>query len=156
MLEDPQTVDLISWSSSGDLFSVSNPTAFSKTILPQYFKHNNWQSFVRQLNSKCIFFRCFYIFFFIFVIIIPFLFTILFPSSFFFSLFFLFSFSFSLYIYIYIYHKYLEYKKYYKDKEEKQKGRNNLSKNDLQWFNSFFSIYIFFFFKKKKKKNFKD
>ncbi|KAI8064331.1 HSF-type DNA-binding-domain-containing protein [Gilbertella persicaria] len=50
MLEDPETSDLISWSSHGDLFSVSNPTAFSKTVLPQYFKHNNWQSFVRQLN----------------------------------------------------------------------------------------------------------
>jgi hypothetical protein len=50
MLEDPETSELISWSSHGDLFSVSNPTAFSKTILPQYFKHNNWQSFVRQLN----------------------------------------------------------------------------------------------------------
>lgn len=52
MLEDPDTSDLISWSSHGDLFSVSNPTSFSKTVLPQYFKHNNWQSFVRQLNSK--------------------------------------------------------------------------------------------------------
>lgn len=52
MLEDPQTSDLISWSSHGDLFSVSNPTLFSKCVLPQYFKHNNWQSFVRQLNSK--------------------------------------------------------------------------------------------------------
>ncbi|GAN00823.1 winged helix DNA-binding domain-containing protein [Mucor ambiguus] len=41
---------LISWSDRGDLFSVSNPTAFSKSVLPQYFKHNNWQSFVRQLN----------------------------------------------------------------------------------------------------------
>ncbi|KAG1137475.1 hypothetical protein G6F38_011287 [Rhizopus arrhizus] len=50
MLEDPQTSDLISWSSHGDLFSVSNPTLFSKCVLPQYFKHNNWQSFVRQLN----------------------------------------------------------------------------------------------------------
>ncbi|KAI7891827.1 HSF-type DNA-binding-domain-containing protein [Mucor mucedo] len=50
MLEDPDTSELISWSSHGDLFSVSNPTSFSKTVLPQYFKHNNWQSFVRQLN----------------------------------------------------------------------------------------------------------
>ncbi|KAI9278027.1 HSF-type DNA-binding-domain-containing protein [Sporodiniella umbellata] len=50
MLEDPQTSKLISWSTQGDLFSVSNPTLFSKSVLPQYFKHNNWQSFVRQLN----------------------------------------------------------------------------------------------------------
>ncbi|CAO3665635.1 unnamed protein product [Umbelopsis ramanniana] len=50
MLEDHEMQDLISWSPSGDLFSVSNPTQFSKVVLPQYFKHNNWQSFVRQLN----------------------------------------------------------------------------------------------------------
>ncbi|KAG2176681.1 hypothetical protein INT44_007345 [Umbelopsis vinacea] len=50
MLEDHEMQDLISWSQSGDLFSVSNPTQFSKVVLPQYFKHNNWQSFVRQLN----------------------------------------------------------------------------------------------------------
>ncbi|KAI8385658.1 HSF-type DNA-binding-domain-containing protein [Blakeslea trispora] len=50
MLQDPESSNLISWSSVGDLFSVSNPTTFSKTVLPQYFKHNNWQSFVRQLN----------------------------------------------------------------------------------------------------------
>jgi hypothetical protein len=56
MLEDASIPNLISWSDGGDLFSVSNPTAFSKSVLPQYFKHNNWQSFVRQLNSKTIFF----------------------------------------------------------------------------------------------------
>ncbi|CDS12879.1 hypothetical protein LRAMOSA05063 [Lichtheimia ramosa] len=50
MLEDPSIHHLISWSENGELFSVSNPTAFSKIVLPQYFKHNNWQSFVRQLN----------------------------------------------------------------------------------------------------------
>ncbi|KAI8047849.1 HSF-type DNA-binding-domain-containing protein [Gilbertella persicaria] len=50
MLEDTSIQNLISWSERGDLFSVSNPTAFSKSVLPQYFKHNNWQSFVRQLN----------------------------------------------------------------------------------------------------------
>lgn len=58
MLEDMSIHNLISWSDGGDLFSVSNPTAFSKTVLPQYFKHNNWQSFVRQLNSKAIFSVC--------------------------------------------------------------------------------------------------
>ncbi|GAA5800015.1 hypothetical protein HPULCUR_005436 [Helicostylum pulchrum] len=50
MLEDTSIQSLISWSERGDLFSVANPTSFSKTVLPQYFKHNNWQSFVRQLN----------------------------------------------------------------------------------------------------------
>ncbi|KAI9265126.1 HSF-type DNA-binding-domain-containing protein [Phascolomyces articulosus] len=50
MLEDASIKHLISWSQNGDLFSVTNPTSFSRTVLPQYFKHNNWQSFVRQLN----------------------------------------------------------------------------------------------------------
>ncbi|CAJ0907251.1 11590_t:CDS:10 [Entrophospora sp. SA101] len=50
MVEDPSIQHLISWAPSGDVFSVSNPTEFSKLVLPQYFKHNNWQSFVRQLN----------------------------------------------------------------------------------------------------------
>ncbi|CAG8603736.1 13728_t:CDS:2 [Funneliformis mosseae] len=50
MVEDQSIQHLISWAPSGDVFSVSNPTEFSKSVLPQYFKHNNWQSFVRQLN----------------------------------------------------------------------------------------------------------
>ncbi|GES90424.1 winged helix DNA-binding domain-containing protein [Rhizophagus clarus] len=50
MVEDQSIQNLISWAPSGDVFSVSNPTEFSKSVLPQYFKHNNWQSFVRQLN----------------------------------------------------------------------------------------------------------
>ena len=52
MVEDPEIQDLITWSDTGDVFRVFNPTAFSKNVLPRYFKHNNWQSFVRQLNSK--------------------------------------------------------------------------------------------------------
>ncbi|CAG8516464.1 155_t:CDS:2 [Ambispora gerdemannii] len=55
MVEDQSIQHLISWAPSGDVFSVSNPTEFSKTVLPQYFKHNNWQSFVRQLNINDMF-----------------------------------------------------------------------------------------------------
>lgn len=41
---------LISWSKMGDVFCVFDPIEFSREILPLHFKHNNWQSFVRQLN----------------------------------------------------------------------------------------------------------
>ncbi|KAI7874205.1 hypothetical protein K492DRAFT_43984 [Lichtheimia hyalospora FSU 10163] len=50
MVEDSEIQHLISWSGNGELFRVYNPTTFSRNVLPQYFKHNNWQSFVRQLN----------------------------------------------------------------------------------------------------------
>lgn len=50
MLEDEATGNMISWSPSGDVFSVANPAEFSRLILPTWFKHANWQSFVRQLN----------------------------------------------------------------------------------------------------------
>lgn len=50
MLEDPSIADLISWGSSGTVFSVANPAEFSRLVLPNWFKHSNWQSFVRQLN----------------------------------------------------------------------------------------------------------
>ncbi|ORX99510.1 hypothetical protein K493DRAFT_257201 [Basidiobolus meristosporus CBS 931.73] len=50
MVEDPTIQNLISWSNSGKTFLVHEPTEFSKKVLPIYFKHNNWQSFVRQLN----------------------------------------------------------------------------------------------------------
>ncbi|EAL19201.1 hypothetical protein CNBH3000 [Cryptococcus deneoformans B-3501A] len=48
--EDIAKTGLIYWSANGTTFTCPNPTEFSKVVLPRYFKHNNWQSFVRQLN----------------------------------------------------------------------------------------------------------
>ncbi|KAJ1874863.1 Flocculation suppression protein [Coemansia sp. RSA 486] len=50
MVSDTSTDSLISWTSEGDCFKVTDPMEFSRNVLPAYFKHGNWQSFVRQLN----------------------------------------------------------------------------------------------------------
>lgn len=39
-----------SWSDDGLTFIVKNTTLFETTIIPQFFKHNKFSSFVRQLN----------------------------------------------------------------------------------------------------------
>ena len=50
ILENPDLTSIISWNEAGTVFLVKNVTDFCDEVLPVYFKHNNYASFVRQLN----------------------------------------------------------------------------------------------------------
>lgn len=49
-LDESKNTDLIRWSDSGDSFIVIDEDEFAKKLIPELFKHNNYASFVRQLN----------------------------------------------------------------------------------------------------------
>ncbi|PIA46283.1 hypothetical protein AQUCO_01500059v1 [Aquilegia coerulea] len=51
LVEDPSTDDVISWNETGTAFVVWKSAEFASNLLPTYFKHNNFSSFVRQLNT---------------------------------------------------------------------------------------------------------
>lgn len=51
LVEDPASDDIISWNDDGSAFVVWKPAEFARDLLPKYFKHNNFSSFVRQLNT---------------------------------------------------------------------------------------------------------
>ncbi|TFL02156.1 HSF-type DNA-binding-domain-containing protein, partial [Pterulicium gracile] len=50
MINDPKSTHFITWTELGTSFVVSNVGEFSRSILGSHFKHNNFSSFVRQLN----------------------------------------------------------------------------------------------------------
>ncbi|KAI8461800.1 hypothetical protein BY996DRAFT_4573040 [Phakopsora pachyrhizi] len=51
MVNDPSTDHLIKWGEPhGDSFFVVSSEKFGRELLPKYFKHSNFGSFVRQLN----------------------------------------------------------------------------------------------------------
>ncbi|XP_010269762.1 PREDICTED: heat stress transcription factor B-3-like [Nelumbo nucifera] len=51
LVENPATDDIISWNAEGTAFVVWQPAEFARDLLPTLFKHSNFSSFVRQLNT---------------------------------------------------------------------------------------------------------
>lgn len=51
MVDDSSTNSVVSWSDNNNSFVVWNAPVLARDILPKYFKHNNFSSFVRQLNT---------------------------------------------------------------------------------------------------------
>ncbi|KAM0860815.1 hypothetical protein ACQ4PT_046315 [Festuca glaucescens] len=51
LVDDPAVDDVISWNDDGSTFVVWRPAEFARDLLPKYFKHDNFSSFIRQLNT---------------------------------------------------------------------------------------------------------
>ncbi|KAG8079568.1 hypothetical protein GUJ93_ZPchr0007g3488 [Zizania palustris] len=51
LVDDPCTDHIVSWGEDDTTFVVWRPPEFARDLLPNYFKHNNFSSFVRQLNT---------------------------------------------------------------------------------------------------------
>ncbi|XP_019416350.1 PREDICTED: heat stress transcription factor A-1-like [Lupinus angustifolius] len=50
IVENPETNAIVSWNETRDSFVVWNVQSFTQNILPNYFKHSNFSSFIRQLH----------------------------------------------------------------------------------------------------------
>lgn len=50
ILDNPEYHELISWTPCERAFVVHQPYEFSTHLLPKYFRHSNYGSFLRQLN----------------------------------------------------------------------------------------------------------
>lgn len=59
MVDDPETDSVVSWSNANNSFVVWNAHEFAAKLLPKHFKHKNFSSFIRQLNTYVWFFTFF-------------------------------------------------------------------------------------------------
>lgn len=50
IVEDPQYQQIVRWDESGYSFHIIDPYSFCRNVLPHFFKHNNLNSLIRQLN----------------------------------------------------------------------------------------------------------
>lgn len=51
ILNTPEFINIIHWSDNGKYLIVQNLFDFTEKVLPQYYKHHNYSSFVRQVNA---------------------------------------------------------------------------------------------------------
>ncbi|XP_047335619.1 heat stress transcription factor B-4-like [Impatiens glandulifera] len=51
LVDDLTTDHIVSWGEDDSTFVVWRPPEFARDLLPRFFKHNNFSSFVRQLNT---------------------------------------------------------------------------------------------------------
>ena len=50
ILETNEFQNIIEWGENGRYFVVKNMNEFTDKVLPRFFKHNNYSSFVRQVS----------------------------------------------------------------------------------------------------------
>ena len=53
ILENNEFANIIEWGENGKFFVVKNLNEFTEKVLPKFFKHNNFSSFVRQVYIYC-------------------------------------------------------------------------------------------------------
>ena len=50
MMEDSSIEPVVQWTTDGNAINIRNIAKFTEEVLPAYYKHKNYSSFIRQLN----------------------------------------------------------------------------------------------------------